>query len=93
MATSPALWLPTPVDLGFSEKFQSWRDDQLRAIDKVLGSTKRFVALTMPTGAGKSLTYFAAAMLQKDVKRALFLTATKGLQDQNTRDFSELGFT
>lgn len=91
MAISPAMWLPAPIDLGFPDKFATWRDDQLRAIDKVLGSTNRFVSLTMPTGAGKSLTYFAAAMLQKDVKRAIFLTATKGLQDQNTRDFSDLG--
>jgi Rad3-related DNA helicase len=93
MGTSPALWLPSPADLGFPPKFESWRDDQLRAVNKVLGSTQRFVALTMPTGAGKGLTYVTAALVQKDVKRALFLTATKGLQDQNTRDFSALGFT
>lgn len=45
----------------------------------------------MPTGSGKSLTYIAAALLSKGVKRALVLTSTKGLQDQVERDFNPMG--
>lgn len=83
--------LPDPIELGFPEKFQGWREDQLRGIDQVLASTKRVIALTMPTGSGKSLTYIAAALLDKGVKRACILTATKGLQDQLVTDFSTIG--
>ena len=83
--------LPPPTDLGFPEKFASWRPEQLRAINTVLYSDTRFVALTMPTGSGKSLTYIATALLQQGVSRALVLTSTKGLQDQLIADFRAMG--
>ena len=90
---SPVAGLPPPVDLGFPDQFQSWRTDQLRAIDIVLQSDKRFIALTMPTGSGKSLTNIASALLQKGVRRACVLTSTKGLQDQYSQVFQPLGLT
>jgi ATP-dependent DNA helicase DinG len=83
--------LPSPVELGFQPKFKEWYEDQVTAIDKVVLSTKRFVALAMPTGSGKSVTGIAAALLHSEVKRAIYLTSTKGLQDQLADDFAELG--
>lgn len=83
--------LPDPIELGFSPKFQSWYGDQLVAIDKTLLNTRRFTALAMPTGSGKSLTGIATALLHPGVRRALYLTSTKGLQDQLNRDFSDVG--
>jgi Rad3-related DNA helicase len=90
-AVSPLPWYPSPVELGFPEKFADWRDDQLRAIEKVVSSSKRFIALTMPTGSGKSLTYTAAARLLPGDERAVILTSTKGLQDQLNADFRSVG--
>lgn len=83
--------LPDPIELGFPAKFQSWYPDQLRAIDKIVLGSKRFTALAMPTGAGKSVTGIAAALLAQGVTRALYLTSTKGLQDQLAADFHPLG--
>lgn len=83
--------LPSPTELGLPEKFQRFYDDQLTAIDKVVLSTKRFVGLAVPTGGGKSLIGVTAALLHGDVKRAVYLTSTKGLQDQASVDFSTIG--
>lgn len=82
--------LPPPVDLGFPKKFLKWYDDQLQAIDKIVFNPRRFTALGMPTGSGKSVTGMGAALLHPKVKRAVYLTGTKGLQDQLT-EFKELG--
>lgn len=83
--------LPSPAELGFPPKFQIWYPDQLEAIDRIVLSKQRFVALAMPTGAGKSVTGIAAALLHTGVKRAVYLTSTKGLQDQLAADFQGLG--
>lgn len=90
MPPTPAA-LPAPVDLGFPEKFTSWYADQIRAIDLAVMSKTRFIALTMPTGSGKSVTGIASALLHGEVKRAIYLTSTKGLQDQLAADFATLG--
>lgn len=90
MTNKPAP-LADPVDLGFPAKFTRWYDDQLRAIDKAIFNAKRFTALAMPTGSGKSVTGIASALLMPGVKRAIYLTSTKGLQDQLVTDFAELG--
>lgn len=87
----PPAALPDPVDLGFPDKFLSWYPDQITAIDKAVLNPKRFTALAMPTGSGKSVTGIATALLHAGVKRALYLTSTKGLQDQLATDFSGLG--
>jgi ATP-dependent DNA helicase DinG len=83
--------LPDPVELGFPSKFLTWYPDQLTAIDKCILAKDRFVALAMPTGSGKSVTGVASALLHPKVKRAVYLTSTKGLQDQLAADFRELG--
>lgn len=83
--------LPPPTDLGFPPKFHDWREEQLMGIEKILDNPKRFTGPVMPTGSGKGLTYVAAALLHSAVKRVLFLTSTKGLQDQNQKDFSSMG--
>lgn len=88
---SVAAPLPTPVEMGFPEKFAAYYPDQLEAIDRIVGNARRFTALAMPTGSGKSLTGVTAAMLHPDVTRAVYLTSTKGLQDQGARDFASIG--
>lgn len=79
---SPQLYLP-------KSRFTGWRLGQETAIVKSYDSDKRFVIQCMPTGAGKSLTYIMEAILRGG--RAVFLTSTKGLQDQLMRDFASSG--
>lgn len=83
--------LPSPIELGFPAKFQQFYPDQLQAIDKIVFNTKGYTALVMPTGSGKTLTGMTAARLHPEVKRALYLTATKGLQDQSAPDVRFIG--
>ena len=80
-----------PVTLGFPEKFRAWRPDQVVAIDRTINSKKRFIGATAPTGFGKSLYAVASALLNPEITRSVYLTSTKGLQDQIQSDFSELG--
>ncbi len=83
--------LPSPADLGFPDKFADWYPDQIEAIDRAVFNKRRFTALNMPTGSGKSVTGIATALLHAGVKRAVYLTSTKGLQDQLASDFQSLG--
>ena len=83
--------LPTPVELGFPPKFREWYGEQVEAIDRCVFNDRRFTALAMPTGAGKSPVGVATALLHPDVRRALYLTSTKGLQDQLEQDFNPVG--
>lgn len=83
--------LPSPIDLGFPDKFRDWYPEQIEAIDRCLFNDKRFTAEAVPTGAGKSLIGVTAAFLHPQVKRALYLTSTKGLQDQAAGDFVAMG--
>jgi Rad3-related DNA helicase len=83
--------LPSPQELGFAEKFVRFYQDQLTAIDKAVLNAKRFTGLAVPTGGGKSLIGVATALLHPDVKRAVYLTSTKGLQDQAAADFAAVG--
>lgn len=85
--------LPTPIELGFPEKFTRFYDDQIIAIDRVINNRKRFSALPAPTGSGKTLIGITVALLHPEVRRALYLTSTKGLQDQSAADFRSLGLT
>ena len=77
----------SPSELGLPEKFTSWRSDQWSAVNRILSSTKRFVVICMPTGAGKSLVAMAAAVLSG---RTVVLTATKGLQEQISAEMESL---
>ena len=80
----------TPVDLGLPSKFVSFRPSQAVGLDWALyDCTKRFTAVSMPTGSGKSL--FALALAQSLGVKAVYLTATKGLQEQVLRDAAEIG--
>lgn len=81
--------LPPPSVFGFAPQFSSWRSDQLTALDLMLKAETRFVALTMPTGSGKSLCYTAAAILSG--QKTVVLTSNKGLQDQLHSDFDSVG--
>ncbi len=83
--------LPTPIEMGFPDKFREYYDDQIEAIDKIVANGRRFTALAMPTGSGKSLTGVTAAMLHPKVRRGIYLTSTKGLQDQLAQDFEPIG--
>jgi len=78
----------TPRDLGLPEKFSSWRPGQWSAINTAVTTNKRFVAMSMPTGSGKSVNAVASAILNGN--RSVYLTATKALQDQLNKDFSSL---
>lgn len=80
---------PPPSVFGLPARFAHWRQDQVQAFNLILDSPKRFIALCMPTGSGKSLAYMAALHLQGG--RGVALTSTKGLQDQIVEDFGSLG--
>jgi ATP-dependent DNA helicase DinG len=81
--------LPPPAALGLPEFFDSWRQHQPAAILRAIESDKRFTALVLPTGAGKSLTVISTAILPG--WRTCVLTSTKNLQSQYSRDFSPVG--
>lgn len=81
--------LPPPEALGLPAKFDAWRPGQAEAVLRALDSDKRFVVLGMPTGFGKSLVYLTVGHLGGDP--TVFLTSTKGLQNQLIDDFSESG--
>lgn len=81
--------LPPPHYLGAPDRFNSWRDDQAEALLCAIDTPKRFVGLVLPTGTGKSLVAIMMHILTG--KRVAILTSTKGLQDQLSRDFQDLG--
>ena len=81
--------LPPPYALGLPPQFQTWRPDQEYALDLILNAPTRFVALTMPTGAGKSLVYMAGAHLYGG--RSVTLTANKILMGQVGADYGSMG--
>jgi len=78
-----------PADLGLPAKFKTWRPGQWQNIETTLNTDKRFIAASTPTGGGKSLYAVASAILE--AKRAVYLTSTKGLQEQLKDDFSSCG--
>lgn len=81
--------LPLPVEIGAPAKFIGWRDHQPDAILRVLDTPHRFIAMVLPTGAGKSLTVVSTSLLTG--WRTAFLTSTKLLQEQYSSDFSVTG--
>lgn len=86
--SASVLGLPLPVAFGLPEKFGEWRPEQASAIDEVIDSTERFIALCLPTGAGKSLIPFAVSSMLG--LRTVILTSTTQLQDQYLEDFRAL---
>ncbi|MEE8608592.1 MAG: helicase C-terminal domain-containing protein [Nitrospiraceae bacterium] len=81
--------LPSPSAIGAPPKFHTWRKYQQEAVVRVMESDKRFLALAMPTGFGKSLVYVMQALIMG--ARVCILTSTKGLQDQLAADFGPIG--
>ena len=78
-----------PTDLGLPPKFTEFRSDQFDTAATIAASDKRFVVLASPTGSGKSIISMTVARLLGG--RTLYLTATKGLQQQLTADFAPIG--
>lgn len=81
--------LPPPYVFGLPSQYTQWRADQEAAILKIIDTPCRFIGLTMPTGAGKSLVYMGAAAMNGG--RSVFLTANLGLMDQTAGDFGSMG--
>lgn len=81
--------LPSPSELGAPSKYSAWRQGQEEAVSHFLNSTKRAVAGAEPTGFGKTVKNISCALLTG--QRFVYLTSTKGLQDQVEKDFSSCG--
>ena len=81
--------LPTLHDLGASHKFNQWWPNQIDAILRSTDSPKRFIALCAPTGYGKSPVAVGRGVITG--ARTIYLTSSKGLQDQALKDFASLG--
>jgi Rad3-related DNA helicase len=79
----------SPIDIGMPDKFDAWRPHQMQATLDIVDAEERYVTSVCPTGFGKSPMYVAAALINEG--RTVFLTSTKGLQDQLMKDFGELG--
>jgi len=70
----------SPHDLGFPDSFDQFRDCQHEAYEFALTSEKRFIAMGIPPGGGKSAIAYGLAKLFGG--RTVILTATHGLEDQ-----------
>lgn len=79
----------TPIDMGLPAKYREFRAGQLDAIEWGLTSPKPYLAANAPTGTGKSVMGIGNALASGS--RAVYLTATRGLEDQITADFSTVG--
>ncbi len=84
--------LPTPSQLiPELSHYPDWYPGQDRMLSQVLdwlSGPKRFLGVEAPTGSGKSLLSILAPSITQ--RRAVILTATKGLQDQLVDDFEPL---
>jgi Rad3-related DNA helicase len=81
--------VPSPTDCGLPTKFSHWRSNQEHSIGVMITSPKRFIALSAPTGFGKSPAYVAYALLSK--KPTCVVTNSKGLQTQLMDDYASCG--
>lgn len=86
-----------PSDLGLTD-YDAYRTDpstgrevQLEVIEFAAYCEKRVCGPSVPTGIGKTLIAMSVAKLTG--KRTVFLTATKGLQDQYAREGARYGLT
>lgn len=75
----------SPIKLGFSDKFPSWRDYQEESIQEIIDSDKSLFILDAPCGSGKSLTAMSVARLSN--AKVYYVVSTKQLQDQILGDF------
>jgi Rad3-related DNA helicase len=81
--------IPHPQALGMPKKFDKWRPKQIEALRALLRSNRRGVALSAPTGFGKSPVMVGYALITG--KPTCFVTQSRGLQDQLMKDFSPIG--
>ena len=90
-ASSPssAALLPDPPDCGLPSTFTQWRKAQPQAVAHLLESERKFSALNLSTGVGKSAIYMGWAHLS-GLQRVAALTSTRGLSDQLLGDFPEI---
>lgn len=77
-----------PADIGLVG-FEDFRKEQREALEFAVSSEKRFVAMALPTGSGKSVVGVGLGKLMG--LRTVQLTATKGLQEQNMKSFKQSG--
>lgn len=76
-----------PADVLGSERFPEWypgQQDLLMDMVDWYYAGSRFLGVSVPTGAGKSI--LALMLARHTGARTVILTATKGLQDQYARD-------
>lgn len=73
--------LGPPTDFGAPSAFSSWRRGQDVAFSTLLNDRRRFQCLNLPAGAGKTGVGMTYALFE-DKPKSLYLTATKGLQQQ-----------
>lgn len=84
----------SPQDLHLPDKFSAWQNVQYEALMRGVNahlSGKRFVAQNRPVGTGKTVTGVAHGNFlveSQEVKRYLYLTPGKILQDQIASDFN-----
>lgn len=83
------LGLPPPTEFGLPAKFDSWRKFQGQAVLDALSSDKRFIAMCLPCGVGKSGAGIVLANI--DNLRMVYLTSSKALQGQLMADFESTG--
>lgn len=81
--------LPPPSDFGAPSRYTEWRGTQEEFVANFLDSQYRFNPAVLPTGSGKTLMNITSALATGYL--SVYLTATKGLQDQVSDDFHEIG--
>lgn len=79
----------SPLDLSLPDKFVEYKPRQYQTALDAASCGERFVIIEAPTGVGKTVINFTIASLTG--YRTLYLTATKGLQEQATTDFHPMG--
>lgn len=82
--------LITPSDLGLPAKFKSYRRAQREALEWLMDECQTAVsAACLPTGVGK--TALAVSLARLLGVKAVYLVATKALEDQVTDEFLSMG--
>ena len=82
--------LPPPSQLINAPKFPSWfpgQEDLTLKLLEWLNGDKRYCCANVPTGFGKSICALVSGWLTNN--KVVYITNTKGLQDQLMEDFEE----
>jgi len=88
----------TPIDIGLPSRFTSFRNlsegvDQFDLAYEIATSSTRFNLLGAPPGSGKTIINIAAALLQDEDARILYLVSTNQLLRQVQDEFESIGIT